>query len=76
MRNTVKVRDSFGEQVGSHHRSVLSHLLFNVVLDVMAETVRENPLCFLLYANDVIKLAKRERALQAKLNIWRKKFES
>ncbi|KAK4322649.1 hypothetical protein Pmani_006626 [Petrolisthes manimaculis] len=63
-------------QIGLHQGSALSSFLFNVVFDVLTEAVRENPPWCVLYADDVILLAKNKRALQRKFEHWREALES
>ena len=76
VRSTVGMTDSFRVQVGLHQGSALSPFLFNIVFDVLTEAVRENPPWCVLYADDVVILARSRRALQAKLERWRQALES
>ena len=76
VRSTVGLTDSFKVQVGLHQGWSLSPLLFNIVFDVLTEVVRENPPWCVLYADDVVILAKSKNALQAKLERWRETWES
>ena len=46
------------------------------MFDVLMEAVRENPPWCILYADDVVILAKSKNALQAKSERWRETLES
>lgn len=46
------------------------------MFDVLTEVVRENPPWCVLYADDVVILAKSKNALQAKVERWRETLES
>ena len=68
--------DSFKVQVGLHQGLTLSPFLFNIVFGELTEAVRENPPWCILYTDDVVILARRKNALQAKLERWRETLES
>ena len=76
VRSSVGVTDSFQVQVGLHQGSALSPFLFNIVFDVLTEAVRENPPWCVLYADDVVIIAKSRRELQEKLERWRQALEN
>ena len=76
VRSTVGVTDSFRVQLGLHQGSALSPFLFNIVFDVLTETVREDPPWCVPYADDVVILARSRAASQVKLERWREALES
>lgn len=75
VRSVLGMTDSFRVKVGLHQGSALSPFLFNVVLDVLTENVRENPPWCVLYADDIMLLARNRRELQEKLDRWRVALE-
>ena len=54
VRVDCDLSEEFEVQVGMHQGSVLSHFLFAVVVDVVAEFAREAALSELLYADDLV----------------------
>ena len=46
--------DEFGVRVGVHHGSVLSPLIFAIVVDVVTEHAREGLLNEILYTDDLV----------------------
>ncbi|XP_063602908.1 uncharacterized protein LOC134778904 [Penaeus indicus] len=54
VRCTVGMTDKSEVKVGLHQGSALSPILFNLVMDVMTEEVREKPPWCILYANDIV----------------------
>ncbi|KAK4312024.1 hypothetical protein Pmani_016517 [Petrolisthes manimaculis] len=57
-------------------RKEADKVAYKQLFDVLTEAVRENPPWCVLYADDVILLAKSKRALQRKLEHWREALES
>ena len=75
------VRSSLGEteklevKVGLHQGSTLSPFLFNIVMEVMTDGVREGaPLC-IMYADDVVLCAETKVELEQRLEAWRRALE-
>ena len=61
----------FGVNVGVHQGSVLSPLLFTIVLDVLSKEFREGLPWELLYADDLALIAETEEELLEKIRRWK-----
>ena len=74
---TVNGRESkaFSVRVGVHQGSVLSPLLFIIVLEALSREFREGLPMELLYANDLVLVAETEELLMEKLCKWKKGME-
>ena len=70
-----KLSDSFFVQVGVHQGSVLSPLLFIVVMDVLTECVRDGSLMELLYADDLVLCGESVEEAMKKYGRWKKALE-
>lgn len=62
--------DSFSVGVGVHQGSVLSPLLFAIVMDVVIRTAREDLPWEILYADDLVLMADSEEKLRRMLTAW------
>ena len=77
----TRVRSSVGEtvgldvRVGLHQGSVLSPFIFNIVMDVMTEGVREAVPWSMMYADDIVLCGESRGELEAKLERWRMALE-
>ena len=60
----------FGVNVGVHQGSVLSPLLFIIVMEAVTHTVREGLPWEMLYADDLVLVGKCEEELKEKLRKW------
>ena len=75
------VRSSLGEteklqvKVGLHQGSTLSPFLFNIVMEVMTDGVREGAPWCMMYADDVVLCAETKVELEQKLEAWRRALE-
>ena len=76
VRVDSEVSEEFRVKVGMHQGSVLSHFLFALVLDVVVEFAREDALCELLYADDLVPTCETVERLRNKLLKWKETFES
>ena len=68
--------DEFPVKVGVHQGSVLSPLLFAIVVDVVTKGAREGLLKELLYADDLVLTSESLVELQEKFRKWKDAFES
>ena len=68
--------ESFEVKVGLHQGSVLSPLLFVIVMEVVTREVREGLPWELLYADDVVLMAKSEAELKEKILKWKAHLEA
>ena len=79
---TTKVRlngkesNAFSVKVGVHQGSVLSPLLFIIVLEVLSMEFREGLPMELLYADDLILMAESEELLMEKSRKWKNGMEA
>ena len=75
VRSSVGVTEGFEVSVGLHQGSALSPFLFNVVMDVLTEGVREAVPWTIMYADDIVLCAERREELEEKLERWRVALE-
>ena len=79
-RSRVRVNntysDEFGVKVGVHQGSVLSPLLFVIVLEALSCEFRTGTPWELLYADDLVISAETEEELKMRLNKWKTKMEA
>ena len=79
-RSRVRVNntysDEFGVKVGVHQGSVLSLLLFVIVLEALSREFRTGTPWELLYADDLVISAETEEGLKMKLNKWKTEMEA
>src|SRR5260221_12482878 len=75
----IKLKDGeskeFEVKVGVHHGSVLSPLLFIIVLEELSKEFREGLPWELLYADDLALTAESEEKLVEKIKCWKKGME-
>ena len=62
-------------KVGVHQGSVLSLLLFNIVLEALSREFREGLLWELLYADDLALMAEMKEELLEKVKHWKDGME-
>ena len=79
-RSRVRVNntysDEFGVKVGVYQGSVLSPLLFVIVLEALSCESRTGTPWELLYADDLVISAETEEGLKMKLNKWKTEMEA
>ena len=68
--------DSFSVNVGMHQGSVLSPLLFIIVLEVLSQEFRTGCPWELVYADDLVIIAETIEELTQKLEVWRVNLEN
>ena len=71
VRINGKESEAFGVRVGVHQGSVLSPLLFIIVLEALSREFREGLPWELLYADDLVLLAETEGLLVEKIQKWK-----
>ena len=70
-----EVSDSFMVKVGVHQGSILSPLLFNIVLDEIAKVVDKEQLMELLYADDLVLIGRTQDEVKEKFSKWKEALE-
>lgn len=79
-RSQVRVNnrfsDVFSAQFGVHQRSVLSPLLFIIVLEALSQEFRTDCPWEFLYADDLVLLAYAIDELLSKLENWKRNFQT
>ena len=68
--------EEFKVKVGVHQGSVLSSLLFAIVVDVITENARRGVVIELLYADDLVLMSKDMEDLKERLWNWKDALES
>jgi hypothetical protein len=68
--------ESFEVRVGVHQGSVLSPLLFVMVMEALSRDCREGLPFELLYADDLVLMAESREELAGKLGVWKKSLEA
>ena len=66
----------FEVKVGMHQGSVLSPLLFTIVLEALSRHFGKGVPWELFYANDLVVLAESRELLMEKISIWKEGLES
>ena len=75
-RSKTRVNTIYGEteefeiEVGLHQGSALNPFLFVVVMDVLSETIANDDIWELLYADDLVVMAHSEEDLQCSMLEW------
>ena len=68
--------EEFGVRVGVHQGSVISPLIFAIVLDAVTEQARKGLLNEILYADDLVLMSKNLEDLRERFQRWRDALES
>ena len=79
-KTRVKVGSAYSEEfevkVGVHQGSVLSPLLFAIVVDVVTENARRDGLYEILYADDLVLMSETMKDLELRFRSYKEAFES
>lgn len=67
--------ESFHVGVGVHQGSVLSPLLFAIVVDVLSQSVKKGVLWNLLYSDDLVLMAESMQLQERDFTDWKNAFE-
>ena len=67
--------DEFGVRIGVHRGSVLSPLIFAIVVDDVTEHARKGSLNEILYADDLVLMSESLEDLREKFQRWRRALE-
>ena len=76
VRVGLELSEEFEVKVGVHQGSVLSPLVFAIVVDVVTESVRNGLMSELLYADDLVLISETMEGLREKFWKWKEAFES
>ena len=76
LRTTEGDSKTFNVKVGLHQGSVLSPLLFVIVMEMISRELRAGLPLELLYADDLILMAEREEGLRDKIVKWKSGLEA
>ena len=71
----VGATDDFNIKVGLHQGSSLSPYLFDLIMDVISESIQDQAPWAMLFADDIILVGKTRAELRRKLSQWRKALE-
>ena len=76
VRVGAEMSQEFDVKVGVHQGSVLSPLVFAIVVDVITENAREGLFHDILYADDLVLTSETMEGLREKFRKWKEAFES
>ena len=76
VRVGLELSEEFELKVGVHQGSMLSPLVFAIVVDVVTESVRNGLMSELLYADDLVLMSETMEGLREKFWKWKEALES
>ena len=76
VRVGTELSEQFCVKVGVYQGSLLSPLLFAIVVDVITENVREGLMKEILYADGLVLISETIEELREKFRKWKEAFES
>lgn len=76
VKTAVGQSKEFKVQVGVHQGSVLSPLLFNIVMDYLAKDIQRPPPWNILYADEIVLINDCLEELQEMVDQWKNALES
>ena len=71
----VGMTESFPIKVGLHQRSALSPFLFTIIIEKIFKSIWETVPWCMLYADDIVLVAKSKEEANSKLEEWREALE-
>ena len=71
MRRCVGETEDFTVKVGLHQGSTVSLYLFDLIMDVIAEGVKDTPLWSMLFADDIVLCGKDRQEVERMTEDWR-----
>ena len=71
-----ELSEEFEVKVGVHQGSMLSPLVFAIVVDVVTESVRSGSMSEMLYVDDLVLMSETVEGLREKIWKWKEAFES
>ena len=75
VKSSVGLFKSFPVNVGLHQGSALSLYLFDLVMDVVTQGIRDQSLWCMLFADDIVLWSNRREVVEEKLEEWRREIE-
>ena len=75
VNTSVGATDHFRIGVGLHQGSALSPYLFDLIMDVLSEGIRDEAPWTMLFADDIVLVCKTKSELKRKLARWRRALE-
>ena len=76
VRVGLELSEEFEVKVGVHQGSVLSPLVFAIVVDVVTESVRNGLMSEMLYGDDLVLMSETMEGMRGKFWKWKEAFES
>ena len=76
VRVGTELSEEFCVKVGVHQGSILSPLLFAIVVDVITESAREGLMKGIVYADDLMLVSDTMEELRGRFQKWREAFET
>jgi len=71
----VGITDEFNIKVGLHQGSTLSPYIFDLIMDVLSEGIREEAPWTMLFADDIVLVCNTKESLRDKLSQWKRALE-
>nr|XP_027215958.1 uncharacterized protein LOC113808684 [Penaeus vannamei] len=71
----VGITDEFNIKVGLHQGSTLSSYIFDLIMDVLSEGIREEAPWTMLFADDIVLVRNTNESLRDKLSQWKRALE-
>ena len=75
VRSSVGTTENFEVKVGLHQGSALSPYIFDMVMDVIVEEVKDQVPWSVLFADDIVLVTTSKEEAERKLELWRVALE-